>query len=161
MRISRRTGLAAFMLANLTACGSPTPREVVLGVDACAHCHMTLADRRFAGQALTVSGKAYPFDDVACLAAFLQSEGEQARVHSVWVTDAASMRGWIDATTAIYLQRPDLSTPMASGLVAFASREAADSARQATPGSLLTWDEVLAGAAGRLSHAHHQPRIAS
>ena len=161
MRISRRTGLAALMLANLSGCGSPAPREIVLGVDACEHCHMTLADRRFAAQALTVNGKAYPFDDIACLAAFLRDGGEQARIYSVWVTEVTGVRGWIDARTATYLQRPDLSTPMASGLVAFASREAADSARQATPGALLSWDEVLAGAGGRPHHAYHQPRIAS
>jgi copper chaperone NosL len=103
---------------------------------------MTLADPRFAAEALTRTGKAIVFDDVACLAAWLAENRD--RVASSWVVNFAAPAEWLRADSAIYLQSDTLRTPMASGLAALDPGRQADSVRSSLGGRLLNWSEVLA-----------------
>jgi copper chaperone NosL len=110
---------------------------------------MTLTDLRLGGEAVTRSGKTYPFDDVLCLALFVRDTVvPPTRLHSLWVTDYLRPGRLLEATGAHYLRLTGLHTPMASGLAAFATAEEADSVRRADPsgGEALTWAQVLAGA---------------
>ena len=58
-------------LSGMRAHAAPGHR---LGPRTCRHCHMTLADPRFAAESLTRTGKAIVFDDVGCLATWLAGE---------------------------------------------------------------------------------------
>ncbi|HEV8453934.1 MAG TPA: hypothetical protein VGQ24_03525, partial [Gemmatimonadales bacterium] len=70
------TGLAALgVTLAAAACGSPGPRPLAFGTEQCAHCHMALADPRFAGELVTTTGKTIPFDDVGCLAKYVGTGG--------------------------------------------------------------------------------------
>jgi copper chaperone NosL len=103
---------------------------------------MTLADPRFAAELLTRTGKAVVFDDVGCLAAWL---GENSiAVGSSWVANFAAPDQWLPADSAVYLRSDTLRTPMASGLVALAPGQQADSVRVLLGGTLLTWHDLLA-----------------
>jgi copper chaperone NosL len=103
---------------------------------------MTLADPRFAAEALTKTGKAVVLDDVGCLAAWL---GENSTpIASAWVADFAEPATWLRADSAVYLQSDTIRTPMSSGLAALRPGRQADSVRAALGGRLLTWAEVLA-----------------
>src|SRR5690349_7771034 len=75
--------LAAACLLAAAACRAPGPRPLALGQENCAHCHMTVADPSMGGELVLVTGRVIPFDDVGCLASFLNSEALTAgRVHS-------------------------------------------------------------------------------
>lgn len=140
-------GLASL---SLTGCGPSGPRPLALGEEPCTHCHMTLADPRFAAEALTPHGKAMAFDDVGCLAAWL---GENSGpVGSAWVMSFVDRTAWLRADSAVYLQVDSIRTPMASGLLALRPGAEADSVAHALGGRRLTWAEVLAA-----PHAHHAP----
>lgn len=135
-------------------CSTPAPRAIATGAEPCAHCHMTIADTRYAGELVLRTGKVEVFDDISCLAAFLREGAVAAeRVHSRWVRPVTGEDRWIPAEQAFYLQREGQTTPMASGLLAFATARQADSARAEAGGVRLAWDDIMALPPGSL-HPH-------
>jgi copper chaperone NosL len=155
-RIIRQTaGLSLFILA---ACRTPGPRPIAYWTEACEHCHMTIADPRFAAQLVTHTGLIYSFDDPACLATFMNAGSVPAgRVSSIWVSEFLHPDRMVDGRSASYLRRPGLSTPMASGLAAFSTRAEADSVRVAEGGTIMTWAEVRAASWRHNGASPHTP----
>jgi copper chaperone NosL len=102
---------------------------------------MTLASARFSAEAITRTGKIYVFDDVACLAAWLEETGTPLR--TAWAWGFGEGAGWLPAKEAVYLQVDSLRTPMASGLAALRPGREADSVHAVLGGTLLTWQDVL------------------
>jgi copper chaperone NosL len=134
-------------LAVLLACASPAPRPIVYGSDQCAHCHMTIADPRYAAELVTRTGKVVVFDDIGCLAAFLAAGNVGAdAVHSTWAHDYVAPGEWVRTSALTFVRSDSLRTPMGTGLVALAQPVVADSLRTALNGSRLDWAGVLAGA---------------
>lgn len=129
--------------AVVAGCARPAPRPIAVGQESCRHCHMTIADPRFAAELVTTKGKIFVFDDVGCLAAFVR-EGRvpAAQQHSLWVYDYLRPDALLDARHAVYLSVDTLGTPMASHLVATRPGPAADSLRQRLGGVQLAWDEL-------------------
>ncbi|HJR36730.1 MAG TPA: nitrous oxide reductase accessory protein NosL [Gemmatimonadales bacterium] len=135
---------AAAVLLAAAACATPRPRPLAFGAEECAHCHMTLADPRHAGQLVTTTGKILPFDDVGCLATFIATGGIAGdAIHSVWLHDFAQPDSLLDLKAAVFLQDDSIRTPMDYGLVALRRGAAADSLAAATGGRLLSWNDVL------------------
>lgn len=131
------------LLAAAAAC-SPGPRPLAYGTETCAHCHMTLADPRFASELVTRTGRIIPFDDVGCLATFVATGGIAAEeIHSLWVNDFAHPDSMVEAPRAIFLSSDAIRTPMDYRMVAFRASPDAEGARSRLGGELITWDEVL------------------
>jgi copper chaperone NosL len=136
----------ALVLVALVGCVRPAPRSIAYGEEICRHCHMTIADPRFAAELVTTTGKVYAFDDVGCLTAFV-NEGSvpRSRVQDLWVYDYLQPDSLLDARQAVYLRVDSLATPMASHLAALRAGPAADSLRARLGGAFLTWDQLPAG----------------
>jgi copper chaperone NosL len=142
MRPARWAALAG-LAAIAAGCARPAPRAIAWGVENCRHCHMTIADPRFAAELVTSTGMVYVFDDVGCLVAFVRAGTVPAsRVHSLWVYDYLKPDAMIDARTAVYLDMDTLQTPMSSHLAALHPGVAADSLHALMGGRLLTWDRL-------------------
>ncbi|MBK8005601.1 MAG: nitrous oxide reductase accessory protein NosL [Gemmatimonadetes bacterium] len=138
----RRDLATALLTLALAACAAGGPRPIGYGAEPCEHCHMTISDPRFAAEARTEGGRLLVFDDVGCLAAWLQgAPGARG-----WVVSYVDQASWLPADSAVYLRTDTLRTPMASGLVALRPGAEADSVRAALGGTLLTWGEVLSAA---------------
>jgi len=149
--------LAPLCALLAAACARPAPRPIAYGQEPCAHCHMTIADPRFAGELVTRKGRIYVFDDVDCLAAFSR-EGmvPAAEVQSLWVNDFLHPEQRLEATRALFHRSADRHTPMASGLAAFRPGAEADSVRGAG-GTLESWDQVLAHPSDHSAHSRTAP----
>ena len=105
---------------------------------------MTLADPRFAAEAVTTTGKIIPFDDVGCLAAFVAAESvSREQIASLWVHDFSLSNPMLEAGSATFLLSDSLHTPMDYHVVALRPGGTADSLRAATGGQLLSWEQVL------------------
>lgn len=145
-RPSRAGGLALVLAAALAAaCARPAPRAIAYGTDTCRHCHMTVADPRFAAELVTRRGLVYTFDDPGCLAAFVRSGAvPPGAVHSLWVNDYLAPDSLLDVRAAVFLATDTLSTPMGSHLIALRPGARADSLRRRLGGRLLRWGELPA-----------------
>lgn len=143
---SLRLPAAALLGAAALACAAPGPVPIVLGERSCEHCHMTIADARFAAELVTRTGKVFLFDDAGCLATFTVSgRVPPEQVQSAWVSDFRHPGTLIPAQDASFLRTGRVQTPMGSNLVAV-PRAAGDSLQAALGGTLLDWAEVLAAA---------------
>ncbi|HSE28106.1 MAG TPA: nitrous oxide reductase family maturation protein NosD [Gemmatimonadales bacterium] len=136
------------------ACSAPGPRDVAVGAEDCARCHMTVMDPRFAAEAVTRTGKVFVFDDLACLAGFLVAgDVPEGEVHSLWAADYLGAGGWLDVGEAVFLASDGLRSPMAGNVVAVRPGPAADSLRDALGGEFLDWEAARARLAAG-SHGH-------
>ena len=154
--------VAAVAAAAAAACSAPGPREVVAGGEDCARCHMTVMDPRLAGQAVSRTGKVFVFDDLACLAGFLDEGGlADGELHSAWAADFLG-GGWLDVREAVFLSSAGLRSPMAGNVVALRPGAAADSLQAALGGELLDWDAARVRLAGTgPGHGHGEVGPAS
>ena len=146
MRAVIATCRTAGLCLALAGCGEReiAPPEVVFGEDPCARCQMILNDERYAGAILVedADGRRHDelFDDLNCLVEF-EAELEGGKVVARWVRDA-STRTWIHAESAFYVSSPDLHTPMASGVAAFAERGSAEAEQSRSGGDLIDFAAV-------------------
>jgi len=140
----------------LAACATRVagPPEVHWGVDECSRCHMILSEPRYSGVARGPAGEEERFDDLGCMVAFL-AEGRPAE-WTAWVRDAATDR-WVPASSSWYARGGATHSPMGSGVVAYASRDAATKAAGAA--APLSWTELLAARGSRpsVSSFAHSP----
>ncbi len=123
VRAVRPVATAAALLAVLglvAACSAPKPVPIVVGEDLCAFCGMQVSDPRYPAQVVTRAGKAYKFDSLECMLAFLH-EGRVAAqdVHSLWVTDFGTPGRLLRAEEARYLRSGALRSPMGLNVAAF------------------------------------------
>jgi copper chaperone NosL len=143
----RRTA-ALLLLALLAACGAPGPREIVLHVDECAYCRMTVGDPRFAAQAVTSAGRRHVFDSIECLAGWTRQARAAGTFGAAWVTDFERPGTFLPADSALYLRATAVGSPMGSGLLAVApGADVARVRREVGGGAPLDWAAVVSAAA--------------
>jgi copper chaperone NosL len=151
-RRARHGVVMAGALAGV-ACGAPGPRPVVLGEAPCEHCHMTIADPRFAAELVTTHRRIRMFDDAGCLAAYIaEGAGDARDIRSLWVTDYLHPGIMLEAEQAHFVRSDGLRTPMDTRVVAVARRESADSLARAMGGAVIAWADVVEVAGSHRAH---------
>lgn len=139
-----RSAISLIALLMLVSACSRGPEPLVLGVDICAHCKMTIVDRRYAGELVTRKGKVYKYDSVECLAAaYLEETIARGDIHQLYVVNANESQRFLPVREAVFLHSEQIRSPMGLNLLAFASRDEAMSARRAFQGKLMAWENVL------------------
>jgi copper chaperone NosL len=134
-------GAAALALAG---CGgdpadAAVPPEISYGRDTCDNCGMIISDERYASGLVAPDGATTVFDDMGEMMRVVADEGLSER--RAWVHDWNSVE-WIDATTAVFVRGAPETTPMGTGLIAFAKREDATAFADEGEADILTWDEA-------------------
>lgn len=159
LALSGFTGLAATgMVLGFRALPSDSesagdgPPSISVGSDSCAHCQMIISDIRFAAAWRDTNGKPARFDDIGCMVAMYQemppTEGAGFWVHS-YLDEAL-----LAAEDATFVVSDDITTPMAYGIAAVATRPEADTLVQQFGGETRTWD-ALAMQAVSGTHGGH------
>lgn len=114
------------------------------GKDKCDHCRMTIFEPGFVAEIVLKTGKAYKFDDVACLLNFLKTnplkEPDRTQIR---VANFADPEGnFLDARAAFFVKSETYKSPMAGNMAAFADGKAANA--KLPPGAaILKWDELF------------------
>lgn len=145
----RRLPVLALATLVLAAC-STGPAKVHWGEDSCDHCRMVISDERFAAQVVDERGRAWKFDAVECMTAFV---AEREDGLSAWVADGPD--GWVPAREAWFVRSTAIRSPMAGGLMAFADEAEARATAGESGGELLRWAELLADPpAHESTHGH-------
>lgn len=121
---ARAIGLIAALVSS-AACGGGQDGPPVIAIDrsACAHCGMFISEPRFAAAYRAPGAEARLFDDLGCLLDALRRE-DGAPDGRFWVHDAVTAE-WLPGERAVFVEAARLRTPMASGLAAYESEDAA------------------------------------
>lgn len=136
------------MALLMAGCSSGQPK-INYGHDECAHCRMNVMDPKFGAAITTVKGRSYVFDDPGCMVPYVVNDATvaEAEVKTWYVADFAHPGTLIDATTAFYLQCPELRSPMRGNMAAFSTEADRKAAEVEFPGEDMDW----AGAKKRLA----------
>ena len=145
--MTSRTLIAAAALSVLLAmpgCSRTDlsgPPDLRVGRDECAECGMIVSEDRCSSAMLVeISGRRehIMFDDIGCMLDYERTRAGQFTAVDAFVHDHAT-RAWVRAREASFLlaDRERLPTPMGSGLVAFATREAALEMRKEVGGDVI------------------------
>jgi len=131
------------LVVLVAACGTPAPRPLALGLDACDQCHMPVSDERFAAQLVTRTGRVLVFDDIACLGEYLETGAmDPAEIAGLWVADFRAPATWLGVDSAAFIATSEQLGPMRGGVMAVPRGAPAESLQVALGGRLLGWDEV-------------------
>ena len=132
----------AFLFMGLSSC-STGPVPLKAGADACHFCKMTITDVRFGAEALNKKGKAWKFDDLHCISAFLKT-GELKRedLKEVYFTRYDGDHGLLPGDKALLLQSEKLRSPMGSNVAAFADQKGLDEAIRQFGGTAVRWEDL-------------------
>lgn len=138
-----RTFVILLLTVMLVSC-KVEPEPLTYGEDGCAHCKMTLMDKKFGAELVTKKGKVYKFDDVNCMLHFYNS-GEIAHEEFAYklVTDFSQPGKLIEADNAFYLKSPQIQSPMASQVAAFEKEANMKEAKTQVDGIYLVWGELV------------------
>lgn len=137
--MNARRWLSFVLVAAWCGCQGDSLPRVRYGEEACAHCRMIINDQRFAAAWTDAAGETLKFDDVGCLVAFIAAEpkAEGRRWIRGYQADA-----WLDAEQAYFVHGPQLQTPMASGLAAVSSEQAAEALAGEWQGTTLRFADL-------------------
>lgn len=131
-----------FLLFLFYSC-SNEPQPIHFSEDECAYCRMIISDQRYGGELMTTKGKAYKFDSIECLSAYLlEQKTGSGDLHSIWTIDFYNPEKFIDAAQAWYLHSDLLKSPMGLNLSAFSDPGMAQTVKNVYPGELLRWENV-------------------
>lgn len=112
------------------------------GEDACAHCRMTIVDKRFAAEMVTAKGRAYKFDDVLCLKQYLATVPQEQNyllfVNSFLHPDDAPL----DAQKIFYLKHDFFKSPMNGNYGAFKTHAEGQQLADSLNVPFLTFDQI-------------------
>ncbi len=144
----------AFLVVGCSGAASlDDPPDLNIGRDICERCGMIIEDVRFAAGFRLEDGTSRVFDDIGGMLAWGRLTGE-LEAGRVWVHDFHS-ESWVDATTATFVLSSDIPTPMAFGIAAFSTREAAEAFAKELDAIVQSWDDVSAmGEAGEREDHH-------
>lgn len=131
------------ILITSQAC-SVKPEPLHYGEDACHACRMTLMDKKFGAEVVSVKGKVFKFDDMNCMVNFLNSGTLAERdVAYRLVVDYSVPEKLIAAENAFYVKSDEIRSPMASRIAAFEKRDDMDRHKKTWDGIYLTWGELV------------------
>lgn len=134
----------------MASCSQPSPSgppELKLGRHECAACGMLINEDRCSAAAIVTSNGAEDyamFDDIGCLLDYEFDRRSSIALRERFFHDHTT-KAWHTTSNAVFLfTEPDkLPTPMGSGIVSFATQEAADAARGKHGGDVMNYGQLV------------------
>ena len=131
-----------FVLLLLSSC-SKEPVPIHFNEDECAYCRMIISDKRYGGELMTNKGKAYKFDSIECLSAYVQEQKPGSKdIYRLLIIDFYMPEVLIDVEQAWFLHSDLLKSPMGLNLSAFNNKDMAQTVKDVYPGELVRWQKV-------------------
>lgn len=135
------------ILLFISACGKDQayePEKINPEVDVCEVCNMSVAAELFATQMIMKDGDVYKFDDLGCMIEMIETNGtiQTADIVKKYVRDVETGE-WVELEKAYYVYHADIWTPMAYGVVSFATLEKAEAyISEQGIGELLNYEQL-------------------
>lgn len=129
------------------------PPQIRLGRDLCAECGMIISEEACSSALLIEkdgSREHALFDDIGCMLDYQRKQDPSALTVDEFVHDYASKR-WTQGASAAYLLTGDnqVRTPMGSGILAYATAEAAHAAQARLSGQVTPRPGLAAARAAK------------
>jgi copper chaperone NosL len=139
----KKSLLSMIIILLFVSC-SIRPDKINYGEDHCVNCEMTIVDKRYGTEIVTVKGKVYKFDSVECMVEFLK-DGKVNKENAglILVTPFNHPEDLVDAGTSKVLYSKNLPSPMGKYLTAFKDETEAAPFKSEFGGVLFSWEDLL------------------
>jgi copper chaperone NosL len=127
---------------TISSCNSD-PEPIVTGKDNCYFCKMTITDQKYGAELITKKGKAYKFDDIHCILAFLKSGMiEKEQVSNIYLVDFAGDHSLVKAENSFLLQGDAIHGPMDGKVIAFLDKDSMLAMTVRLNATSLSWQQL-------------------
>lgn len=133
--------LPLIMLA-FTACETSKPEPIKLNSDNCDNCGMTISNPKFAAELFTTKGRAYKFDDIACMINYKNDNSEKSKGASFYISDFLNDNHLMPAETATYIKGENVKSPMGGNIAAFNGKENANTYAVNFSAEFMDWNAI-------------------
>lgn len=135
--------IGVFSSITFSSCSQDGPQAIRYGQDQCVYCKMTISDPRFGTQIMSTKGRAYNFDDLQCMIAFVKAgDLAESEIAEFYLPDYSNDNQLLPAKELFYLKSESLKSPMRGDIAAFKSPEDLEEVRKVHGGEVLTWEEL-------------------
>jgi copper chaperone NosL len=110
--------------------------------DTCSFCNMAISEKRYAAEFIDNEGETFKFDDIGCMAKFIEQKRNPAPIQATFVMDF-ERREWIKAEDAFYVRSSEFKTPMSGHVVALNDQSRAQETVSKYHGSLLRFADLV------------------
>ncbi len=143
MHIKRKFICMIICVSLLASCQQQRLEPVALAPeDMCSFCRMAISEKRYAAQLSDSEGQVFKFDDIGCMANFMQRNDIDGKSVARFVMDFDE-RIWIKAEDAYYVESSEVTTPMNGGVIAFTTQPKAQQAAEKFHGKIQRFGEVF------------------
>ncbi|WP_281233142.1 nitrous oxide reductase accessory protein NosL [Flavobacterium gelatinilyticum] len=131
-----------FVAAFLFSCSGDKAVPIKLNVDNCDFCMMGISDGRHGAEIITEKGRAYKFDDVACMAHYCKDNASM-KIKAYYVHDYTKNNELIPADKAFFVSGGKIKSPMNGNIAAFTNKSEAKAFEAQSKGLETEWSEIL------------------
>ena len=126
-----------------SACSIET-EPINYGIDNCTFCKMTIMDKKFGTELVTLKGKVFKFDDLSCMSKYMKTADlHEADCKHVVVSSYNKPEAFLDLKEAFFIQSENLPSPMLGNIVAFESKSSAQKfVSRDSLAKNVTWTEI-------------------
>ena len=125
----------------LSSC-STEPDAIKYGKNSCDYCMMTIMDRKFGAEIITVKGKRMKFDSGECMVRYIKSHSN-LKIEKAFVVNYANPEELMDAEKTVFLHGGNVKSPMGGNLASFKTKEDAEKLQKDLGGDELSWADIL------------------
>lgn len=135
--------LPLLLVFSLNSC-STEPQKIVIGKDLCSYCKMPISDNRFGAEIITQKGKAFKFDDVHCLLAYLKApDFNNSESYKIYFVDFSDNHLLAQNNGLFFLKSSSLRSPMNGNIAVFTNKDSLQFILKKYPGIVLSWDQLI------------------
>lgn len=125
----------------LSSCNTE-PEAIKFGKSSCDYCMMTIMDRKFGAELITVKGRRMKFDSGECMLRYIKSHSN-LKTEKTFMINYSNPEELINAETAVYLHGGNVKSPMGGNLASFKTKEDAEKLQKDLGGDELSWTDIL------------------
>lgn len=137
------TILVLSIIFTFSACSIET-EPINYGKENCAFCKMTIMDKQFGTELVTLKGKVFKFDDLSCMSKYMKTNDlHEADCKHVVISNYEKPEEFLDFNKAFFIQAENLQSPMLGNIAAFDSETAIQElVTTDSTAKNITWTEI-------------------
>ena len=124
------------------SCSGDKPIPIKLNADNCDFCKMGISDGKHGAEIITQKGRAYKFDDIACMANYCK-EHPEIKIKAYYVHDYTKDNELIRAEKAFFISGGTIKSPMNGKMAAFSNKSQAKAFEAELKATEIEWMAII------------------
>ena len=136
--------LLVLSASALSACTTnDNPVAINYNTDACDNCKMTIVDNKFGCEFKTEKGKAFKFDDLSCMIAYLEEGNNNAQAAKYFYVNDFLSRELVNIDNVTIIGSENISSPMGGSMASFSNADSAKLYTNYYEAELISWNSLI------------------